>query len=152
MFSFDAGSGYLWTKLIHIWFVISWFAGLFYLPRILVNIALVDQAQAQSEQERLRLLRMADKLYRFMLPLAVITVISGLCLWLYFGFSGVWLHIKTTLVFGLLCYHVGCGMLLKKCHQGVCPRSDRWLRWFNEIPVMILLVVLALVLFKPQAG
>ena len=80
------------VKTLHLWMVISWFAGLFYLPRIFVNLAMVP---ADSVAERDRLLLMAGKLYRFMTPLGVLAVATGLWLWLGYGFAGGWLHAKT---------------------------------------------------------
>ena len=92
----------LWLKAFHIFFVIAWFAGLFYLPRIFVNLAMVPP---ESVAERERLLLMARKLYRFMTPLGVLAVVLGLWLWFGFGFSGGWLHAKTALVLLLVGYH-----------------------------------------------
>jgi protoporphyrinogen IX oxidase len=101
-------------KTLHIWMVISWFAGLFYLPRIYVNLAMVP---ADSTAERDRLLLMSRKLYKFMTPLAVLAIASGFWLWSY-GFTGGWLHAKTTLVAVLAGYHVYCGQLLKSFENG----------------------------------
>jgi len=136
----------LWLKAFHIFFVISWFAGLFYLPRIFVNLAMVP---AESTAERERLLLMAGKLYRFMTPLGVLAVVLGLWLWLGFGFSGGWLHAKTTLVLILVGYHSYCGHLLKTFVSGRNARTHVWFRFFNELPVLILLAVILLVTLKP---
>jgi putative membrane protein len=133
-------------KTLHIWMVISWFAGLFYLPRIYVNLAMVP---ADSVAERDRLLLMAGKLYKFMTPLGVLAVATGLWLWFAYGFTGAWLHAKTTLVFVLVAYHLYCGRLLKEFAHGRNTRSHVWFRFFNEVPVVILLVVLFLVVLKP---
>lgn len=133
-------------KTLHIWMVISWFAGLFYLPRIYVNLAMVP---GDSVAERQRLLLMSRKLFRFMTPLGVLAVISGLWLWFGYGFSGGWLHAKTTLVVGLVVYHVYCGQLLKAFENGRNARSHVWFRFFNEVPVILLLIVLFLVVLKP---
>lgn len=134
----------LWIKAFHIIFVTSWFAGLFYLPRIFVNLAMVEQ-----EAERERLLLMAHKLYRFMTPLGVLALVFGTWLWLGYGFSGGWLHAKLTLVLFLIAYHFYCGKLLAAFKQGNNTHSHVWYRWFNELPVLILFVVVILVVVKP---
>jgi putative membrane protein len=136
---------YLWLKALHIIFVTSWFAGLFYLPRIYVNLAMVDGPGA----ERDRLLLMAGKLYRFMTPLAVLAVGLGLWLWLGFGISGGWMHAKLALVVGLIAYHLYCGRLLRGFRAGRFTRSHVWFRWFNELPVLALFAVVILVVLKP---
>ena len=134
------------VKSLHIWMVVSWFAGLFYLPRIFVNLAMVEPA---SVAERDRLLLMAGKLYRFMTPIGVLAVGLGLWLWLGYGFSGGWLHAKTTLVVGLVAYHFYCGRVLRDFQAGRNTRSHVWFRWFNELPVLVLLAVTFLVVLKP---
>lgn len=134
------------VKTLHIWMVISWFAGLFYLPRIYVNLAMVP---ADSTAERERLLLMSRKLYKFMTPLAVLAVLTGLWLWFGYGFAGGWLHAKTTLVALLVVYHLYCGRLLQSFINGSCTKSHVWFRFFNEVPVIVLLVVLFLVVLKP---
>ncbi|WP_415035525.1 CopD family protein [Azonexus sp.] len=133
-------------KTLHIWMVVSWFAGLFYLPRIYVNLAMVP-VDSQAEYERLLL--MAGKLFKFMTPLAVLTVVSGLWLWLGYGFSGGWLHVKTTLVAALAVYHAYCARLLQAFRTRQNQKSHVWFRFFNEIPVLILLAVIFLVVLKP---
>jgi putative membrane protein len=138
----------LWVKSLHIIFVISWFAGLFYLPRILVNLAM-EKEKAASD----RLLLMARKLYRFMGMLAIPAVIFGLWLWLGYGFGkgsgNGWLHAKLALVVLLVGYHHACGSLLKKFETGRNTRSHTWFRWFNEVPVIILFGIVVLVVVKP---
>lgn len=136
----------LWVKAFHIVFVAAWFAGLFYLPRIFVNLASVP---ADSHAERERLLLMARKLFRFMTPLAVLAVALGLWLWFGFGFSGGWLHVKTGLVVGLVGYHAWCGRLLAEFAAGRCTRSHVWFRFFNEVPVLVLVAISVLVVVKP---
>lgn len=135
----------LWLKAFHIFLVISWFAGLFYLPRIFVNLSMVP---ADSTAERERLLIMARKLYRFVTPIGLLAVAAGLWLWTY-GFAGGWLHVKTTLVVGLLAYHFYCGALLKRFEAGSNTRSHVWFRFFNEVPVLVLLAIVVLVVLKP---
>lgn len=138
----------LWVKALHIVFVVSWFAGLFYLPRIFVNLAM--EAEAASTQ---RLLLMARKLFRFMTMLAVPALVFGL--WLYLGYGigrGAgqgWMHAKLALVLVLIGYHHGCGVLLRKFEAGRNTRSHRFFRWFNELPVLVLLAVVILVVVKP---
>ena len=136
----------LWLKSLHLFFVVSWFAGLFYLPRLFVNLAMVP---ADSTAERERLLLMAGKLYRFMTPLGVLAVVLGLWLWLGFGYSGGWLHAKTALVLLLIGYHAYCGRLLAAFRRGYPTRSHVWFRVFNELPVLVLLAVILLVVLKP---
>ena len=133
-------------KALHIVFVTSWFAGLFYLPRIYVNLAMVP---ADSTAERDRLLLMARKLYRFMTPLAVLALVFGLWLWLGYGVGGGWMHAKLLLVLGLIGYHLYCGRLLRGFVAGTVTRSHVWFRWFNEAPVLALFVVVFLVVLKP---
>lgn len=136
----------LWVKTFHIFFVVSWFAGLFYLPRIFVNLAMVP---ADSPAERERLLLMANKLYRFVTPIGTLAVAFGFWLWFGFGFSGAWLHVKTALVMGLVVYHLWCGMLLRSFVARTTGRSHVWFRVFNEIPVLALIAILILAVVKP---
>lgn len=142
----------LWIKSLHIVFVISWFAGLFYLPRIFVNLAMESEPIAIT-----RLMIMARKLFRFMTILAIPALIFGLWLWLGYGIGkgpdGVktagWLHAKLVLVVLMLGYHHACALLLKKFELGRNTRSHTWFRWFNEIPVIALLIIVVLVVVKP---
>lgn len=140
-------SGYLWVKAAHIIFVTSWFAGLFYLPRIFVNLAMVPEPGAERE----RLLLMARKLWRFMQPLMVLALIFGLWLWLGYGVgvASGWMHAKLAIVVLLLAYHHVCGRLLRKLAAGQDHRSHIWYRWFNEIPVLALFIAVVLVVVKP---
>lgn len=134
----------LWIKAFHIVMVASWFAGLFYLPRIFVNLAMETETVANA-----RLLLMARKLYRFMLIPAVLTVATGVWLWLGYGFSGGWVHAKLTLVVLVIGYHHASGSLLKKFENGANRRSHTWYRWFNEVPVLLLVAIVILVVVKP---
>ncbi|MCX7157523.1 MAG: CopD family protein [Rhodocyclales bacterium] len=136
----------LWVKAFHIIFVVSWFAGLFYLPRIFVNLAMVP---VDSHAERERLLLMARKLYRFVTPIGVLAIGLGLWLWFGFGFAGGWLHAKVTLVVGLVAYHLWCGRLLAEFAGGRSTRTHTWFRFFNEVPVLALVAICILVVVKP---
>ncbi len=140
----------LWVKALHIIFVTSWFAGLFYLPRLFVNLAAVP---ADSHAERERLLVMARRLYRFASLLALPALALGLVLWLHYGVgrgpgSG-WLHAKLALVVVAIGYHHSAGMLLRKFEQFANRRSDRWLRVYNEAAVLIFAAIVVLVVVKP---
>ncbi len=134
----------LWVKAFHIIFVISWFAGLFYLPRIYVNLAM-----ATHDSECERLLLMAGKLYRFMTPLGVLALAFGMWMWLGYGIQGGWLHVKLLLVVVLVIYHFYCGRLLANFRQGHNAHSHVWYRWFNEIPVLVMTAIVILVVVKP---
>lgn len=134
----------LWVKAFHIFFVIAWFAGLFYLPRLFVNHAMVGD---KATTERLKL--MERKLFRFMTPLGVLALGFGLWLWLGFGISGGWMHAKLALVLLLAAYHAYCGKLLKDFAADRNIRSHVWFRWFNELPVFLLLGAVILVVVKP---
>ncbi len=138
----------LWVKAFHIVFVASWFAGLFYLPRIFVNLAMVPPG---SEAERQRLLLMARKLMRFTTLLAVPAIALGLWLWLGYGIgrgSG-WMHAKLAVVLLVVGYHHACGRLLRRFEAGENRRDHRWYRWFNEAPVLMLVAAVILVVVKP---
>lgn len=137
---------YLWVKVFHILMVTSWFAGLFYLPRIYVNLAQQTEPAAQTV-----LIGMAQRLFRFMKPLALLTVITGLILYLGFGVGkGMgWIHAKLLLVFALLLYHWHCGRILRLFKAGTNTKNHVYYRWYNEVPVLLLLLVLILVVIKP---
>jgi len=134
----------LWIKALHIIFVTSWFAGLFYLPRLFVNHAMVSDV---ATLERLAL--MERKLYRFMLPLAVLALGFGFWLMVGYGFKGGWLHAKLSLVIFLVVYHFYCGKLLNDFAKNQNKRSHVWYRWFNELPVIVLFIIVILVVVKP---
>jgi putative membrane protein len=144
------GSGYLWVKAFHIVFVASWFAGLFYLPRLFVNLAMVPP---DSSAERARLLLMARKLYRFSTLLMLPAVVLGGLLWLGYGVGrGAgqgWMHVKLLLVVLVIGYHHTCGTLLRRFEQGANRRSHRWFRVFNEGSVLAFAVIVVLVVVKP---
>ncbi|WP_028102705.1 CopD family protein [Pseudoduganella violaceinigra] len=136
----------LWIKALHIVFIVSWMAGLFYLPRIFVNLALETPGPTSE-----RLLTMARKLYRFTTVLALPAVVFGI--WLVVLQYGAnmpgWLHAKLLGVFLVLGYHHACGALLKKFERGANRRGHVFYRWFNEVPVLLLLAIVVLVVVKP---
>lgn len=140
----------LWVKSFHIVFVASWFAGLFYLPRIFVNLAMVPD---ESRAERERLLLMARKLLRFTTLIAVPALVLGLWLWLGYGIGRgtdvYWMHAKLAAVLGAVGYHAWCAMLLRRFQSGGNARGHVWFRWFNELPVLLLLAAVVLVVVKP---
>ena len=138
----------LWVKAFHIVFVASWFAGLFYLPRIFVNLAMV---QPQSIAERERLLLMARKLFRFTTLIAVVALLLGVWLWLGYGIGrgAGWMHAKLLVVLLAIGYHHGCGVLLRRFAAGGNRRSHVWYRWFNEVPVVLLTAATVLAVVKP---
>jgi putative membrane protein len=140
------GNAYLWTKTFHIVLIASWFAGLFYLPRIFVNLASEKNPEVYA-----RLLGMANRLFRFMTILAIPAVLLGLALWLHFkiGSGEVWMNAKIFFVIIVIGYHHACWGLLKKFRKGINTRSGVWYRWFNEAPVLLMVIVTTLVVIKP---
>ena len=141
-------SSYLWVKAFHIVFVASWFAGLFYLPRLFVNLAMVP---ADSHAERERLLLMARKLYRFSSLLMIPAIGLGVWLWLAnrAAYVGAWLHVKLFLVVLVIGYHHMCRSLLRRFEQFANQRSERWYRVFNESAVLLFAAIVVLVVVKP---
>ncbi|MBA4111304.1 MAG: hypothetical protein C0487_17125 [Leptothrix sp. (in: Bacteria)] len=140
----------LWIKAFHIVFVVSWFAGLFYLPRLFVNLAMVP---GDSHAERERLLLMARKLYRFMSLLMIPAVVLGLVLWLFYGIGrgpgNGWMHAKLLLVIGAIGYHHVCRKILREFEQLSNRRTHKWLRVFNEVSVLVFALIVILVVVKP---
>jgi putative membrane protein len=140
----------LWIKSFHIIFVASWFAGLFYLPRIFVNLAMVPPESVSEEQ---RLLLMARKLMRFTTLLMIPALVLGLVLWLVYGIGqgegNGWMHAKLTLVVLAIGYHHMCGAMLRKFEAHANKKSHVWFRWFNELPVVLLTLTVILVVVKP---
>ncbi|MBP8144847.1 MAG: CopD family protein [Inhella sp.] len=140
----------LWIKAFHIVFVAAWFAGLFYLPRILVNLAMVP---SDSHAERERLLLMGHKLTRFMTLLAVPAIALGLWLlmlnWRGYLSAGGWMHAKLLLVVAVIGYHHGCARLLAGFKAGRNRRSHRWFRVFNELSVLLFASIVVLVVVRP---
>jgi len=138
-------NGYLWIKALHIIFVTSWFAGLFYLPRIFVNLATVEDAATRD-----RLLIMARKLLRFTSGLAVFALAFGMWLLSYgVGIGAGWMNAKLALVLLVLAYHGWCAILYGKFVRGESSHSHVWFRYFNEVPVVLLAAIVILVVVKP---
>lgn len=143
----------LWVKSFHIVFIASWFAGLFYLPRIFVNLAMVAP---DSKAERERLLLMARKLLRFTTILAFPALGLGAWLWAGYGIGwgpgNAWMHAKLSLVLLVIAYHAWCASILRGLQagaSGAVGRSHIWFRWFNEVPVLMLVGIVVLVVTKP---
>jgi putative membrane protein len=142
----------LWIKSLHIVFVVSWYAGLVYLPRLFINLVMTSDVVTTE-----RLLLMARRLYRFTTMLAVVGIALGLVLWLYYGIgktsaeisAAPWLQAKLFFVLLFIGYHHACGSLLKKFENGRNKRSEKWFRVFNEIAVLLLLAIVILVVVKP---
>lgn len=136
---------YPWIKSLHIIFMVTWFAGLFYLPRLFVYHAMSDDAPSN---ERFKI--MERKLYYgITTPGGILTVVFGLWLWLGYGFSGGWLHAKLALVGVLIGYHLWCGKMVRTFRDDANSRSHVFYRWFNEFPVLILIASVILVVVKP---
>jgi len=135
----------LWVKALHIVFMVTWFAGLFYLPRLFVYHAMTDDRVSHE-----RFLVMERKLYwGIMTPGGVLTIVFGLWLWFAWGFSGGWLHAKVALTALLVAYHIWCGKLMLDFRAGRNRKSHVWFRWFNEAPTLVLFAVVILVVLKP---
>lgn len=135
----------LWIKSLHLIFVVSWFAGLFYLPRLFVYHA--DAADSVST-ERFKV--MERRLYRgIMTPAMVLTLASGAWLWLGYGFNGGWLHAKVFLVVLLVAFHFWLRKLLGDFARGANPHGNRFYRAVNEVPTVLLVAIVILVVVKP---
>ncbi len=135
---------YLILKTLHLIFIISWFAGLFYLPRIYVNLAM-----ATESNEKERLIGMARRLWKFMTPLGALAVLWGIWTWWeVYPINSVWLHIKTTLTLLLLGFNIHCFYVLKSFQENKNQRSHRWFRVYNEFPTILMFVCVYLAVFK----
>ncbi len=143
-------NAYLWIKAFHLVFVACWFAGLFYLPRLFVNLAMVP---ADSHAERERLLLMSRKLYRFTNGLMLVALVLGFWLWLGYGagrFAGSgWLHAKLALVVAVIGYQHVCRVQLRSFEHSSNRRSHRWFRVFNEVSVLLFIAIVVLAVVKP---
>jgi putative membrane protein len=137
---------YLWTKTAHVVFVMAWVSTVFYMPRILINLVEAGDEPAV----RSRLLLMGRRLYRFGHIMFGIAAALGLVLWLYFGVAGgAWMHAKLGLVVLMLAYFILAGRWLKGVDRGRALPSSTTLRWFNELPLVLLIAIVYLVLAKP---
>ncbi len=138
----------IWVKAFHITFMVAWFAGLFYLPRLFVN-----HAMAEEEDVKARLMLMERKLYRFITPWMLLTLVFGF--WLLFDYAWaaysqmLWLHVKLALVAALVVYHFYCGKLVRDFANDNNRHSHVWYRWFNELPVLVLFAAVILAVVKP---
>jgi len=141
----------LWVKAFHIMAVITWFSGIFYLPRLFVYHAMANDEGDKAGSERFKI--MERKLYRgIMNPSMIVALVLGLWMlierWNTYFHSATWMHIKLTLVILLIGYHHVCGAYIKKFARDENTRSHRFYRIFNEIPVFILIPVVLLVTLK----
>jgi putative membrane protein len=138
----------IWVKAFHIIFMVAWFAGLFYLPRLFVN-----HAMAEEKDVKARLMLMERKLYRFITPWMLLTLVFGF--WLLFDYAWaaysqmLWLHVKLALVAALVVYHFYCGKLVRDFANDNNRHSHVWYRWFNELPVLVLFAAVILAVVKP---
>ncbi len=136
---------FLWVKSLHIIFMVTWFAGLFYLPRLYVYHSMADDVASRT-----RFQVMERKLfYGIMTPGAILTVVFGIWLWLGYGVTGAWLHAKLLLVLVLIAYHIWCGKFMLDFKHDRNTRDHVFFRWFNEFPVVILIATVLLVELKP---
>ena len=135
----------LWIKAIHIIFVVTWFAGLFYLPRLFVYHAMSEDA---ASRERFKVME-RRLYYGIMAPGGILTIVFGLWLWLGYHWSGGWLHLKVALVAVLVAYHLWCGKLMNDFRDDRNIHSHVWYRWFNEFPTVLLIAVVILTVVKP---
>ncbi|KXW55599.1 protoporphyrinogen oxidase HemJ [Ferrovum sp. PN-J185] len=137
---------FLTLKSIHVILMVTWFAGLFYLPRLYVYHAMLDNDPKGDERFKI----MERKLFwGIMTPGGILTIATGLTMVFVYHDIGVWLHIKLTLVALLIFYHIWCGKLLNDFKYNRNQRSHVWYRWFNEFPVVILIPIVFLVIYKP---
>ena len=135
----------LWIKSLHIIFVVTWFAGLFYLPRLFVY-----HSSATDKEGRERFKIMERKLfYGIMTPGGILTIVFGLWLWLGYGISGAWLHVKLALVIVLILYHIYCGKLMLDFKHDRNTHGHVFYRWLNEFPTLILVAGVILAVVKP---
>ena len=135
----------LWIKALHIIFMVTWFAGLFYLPRLFVYHAMAEDAPGRE-----RFKAMERKLYRgIMAPSAVLTIVFGAWLWLGYGFAGGWLYAKLGIVALIVAYHLYCGKLLADFARDRNTKSHLWYRRFNEMPAVFLPAAVILAVVKP---
>ncbi len=136
---------YIWVKAFHLIAIVCWFAALFYLPRLFVYHSM---AEDQVSKDRFKI--MERKLYRgIMTPSMAVTIVLGIYLTTIVGFNGFWLHIKLALVFILVAYHIYCGKLMRKFANDENTHGHVFYRWFNEFPVVLLIIIIILAVVKP---
>ncbi|MGW8248343.1 MAG: CopD family protein [Acidiferrobacterales bacterium] len=140
----NSQTAYELVKAFHIIFVITWFAALFYLPRLFVYHA---DTTDDIGNERFKV--MERKLFVMMTIGGTLAILFGLWLWLGFGITGTWLHIKLALVLVLIGYHIYCGKIVSDFRNNRNRRNDRFYRMLNEFPTLILFAVVILVVVKP---
>ncbi len=138
-----------WLKALHLIFMISWFVGLFYLPRLFVHHAMSTEQPLLNEKFK----EMERKLYYFVTPWMILTLVFGIWMlvagaWAAYGGMG-WLHVKLLLVAVLVAYHFWCGKLMKDFRNDRNLHSHKWYRWFNEFPLLLLTGIVFLAVFKP---
>lgn len=139
-------SAYLWIKALHVAFMVTWFAGLFYLPRLFIYHT--DATDAVSDE---RFVVMERRLFAIMTIGAVLTAVFGFALlWINRALLAQgWFHLKLALLLGLTVYHWRCHVWIRALRSGEKSADTRWLRWFNEIPVLFLLGIIGLAIVKP---
>lgn len=136
---------YNWFKSFHIFFVVAWMVGIFYLPRIMVHYQ-----EAKKEGEGItRLVKMARKLYTFSSVMMLFAIPCGMIMWLFFGMTGHWLHAKLVIVGIFLLHHHLCGRFVRQMELDTLQRSSVFFRWFNEYPTLLMLAIIVLTIFKP---
>ena len=137
---------YLWLKALHVAFMVSWFAGLFYLPRLFIY-----HAEATDEPGRERFSVMERRLFIIMTIGAVLTALFGLALLAVNRalLGQVWFQLKLVILVAMVVYHVRCWHWITRLKTGQLPGNTRWLRWFNELPTVFLLSIIALAIVKP---
>ncbi len=135
----------LWIKAFHIIFMVTWFAGLFYLPRLFVYHAMTTDKLGHD-----RFVIMERKLlFGIMTPGGILTIIFGIWLWLGYGYNGTWLWLKILCVIALILYHIYCIKFFNQFKKNINTRSHIFYRWFNEVPVILLILITLLVVIRP---
>ncbi len=135
----------LWIKALHIIFMVTWFAGLFYLPRLFVYHASADDS---ISKERFKI--MEHRLfYGIATPGGFLTIASGLALWMGYEISEAWFYAKLGLVLSLIGYHGWCGLMVRDFQKNRNMRSQNFYKWFNEYPTLVLVTVVLLSILKP---
>jgi protoporphyrinogen IX oxidase len=139
------GTVYNWFRILHLFFVIAWMVGIFYLPRIMVHYQ-----EGKTEGEGVtRLVKMARKLLNFSTLMALFATGCGATMWLYFGMTGKWLYVKLVIVAVFLLHHHLCSRFVLQMEKDTLKRSSLFFRWFNEYPTLLLLAIIILAILKP---